>query len=423
MRKIADAYRAAKNDTAAADWYVRLFDLDPKLYEPLLLTAAGLYVKARSFDKAADCYERYFKEGFTSLEATAAYARILYSRKEWKKVIDQLKPFTGSPAAKKEVLLMLADAYCRTDGYEEAVPVLITLHAMAPQDPRILELSAIASEQTGNLAKAALLYDAYLKYKTDKAAAEYAYHAGEIYEKLGRFQDAVSRYEKNCATFPRDVRSYKRLAELYQAYNDWTNVKRTVEKAMSRMPVPPAMTKVLAEACAALGEKQRAAYLYQTYLDREPKDEAAWLALGTVLFEQKKYKRAIKPLAFAAKKNPKNFKCQSMLGFARLRLGRYGDALDALEKAHDINPRDIATLERMAKCQRALKQRNQLIATLRDWAELEPGRYDVTVEAAGLLLAKKDYDEAVKYAKAALKIKPGDPTARRIIYRATKKRK
>jgi tetratricopeptide (TPR) repeat protein len=112
-----------------------------------------------------------------------------------------------------------------------------------------------------------------------------------------------------------------------------------------------------------------------------------------------------------------------MLGFALLRLNRYRDALDALEKAHDINPKDIPTLERIAKCQRSLKQRKDLIATLKEWAELSPGRYDVNVEVSGLLLARKDYDGAIRYAKEALRNKPGDPTARRIIYRATKKKK
>ena len=83
---------------------------------------------------------------------------------------------------------MLADSYCHTDGYKEAVPVLITLHAMDPERSRILELSAIANEKTGNLARAAQLYETYPKYKTGKTAAQYAYHAGEIYEDLGRTQ-------------------------------------------------------------------------------------------------------------------------------------------------------------------------------------------------------------------------------------------
>jgi tetratricopeptide (TPR) repeat protein len=423
LLKLADVHLAAGHDITAADCYVRLFEMDPGQNGPFLLKAARLYTALKSPDKAAESYERYFKEGFTSYEATVAFARIVYSREEWKKVIDLLKTNADSAAAKKEVLFMLANSYCHTDEYKEAVPVLITLHAMDPEDPRILELSAIANEKTGNLARAALLYETYPKYKTGKTAAQHAYHAGEIYENLGRTQDAIARYKANTGLFPQDRRNYERLTVLFMTTGAWADLRQILAPAVNRIKAIPVMYKALAQAYTALGDRQRAVAMYQAYLDREPKDDEAWLELGAVFFEQKRYSRSIKPLTYATKKRGKDFRCHSMLGFAYLRLKRYRDALDALEKAHDINPKDIPTLERIAKCQRSLKQRKDLIATLKEWAELSPGRYDVSVEVSGLLLARKDYDGAIRYAKEALRNKPGDPTARRIIYRATKKKK
>ncbi|MBN1130430.1 MAG: tetratricopeptide repeat protein [Chitinispirillaceae bacterium] len=409
VKKLATTALREGNDSAAAEYYLDLYKADPRENAPSLAEAGKLFAKKKMWDRAADAFDRYLKEGYTDYEVTLAYARIMFQRKEWKKVIDLLGIHATSATATEEVLFMLAESWFATGRYKDAEPVLTRLNAMRPGDPRVMRMLALAAEETGDLVKATTLYEKYMVLsKQEKQTKDIAFHLGELYEKQKQRGNAIGRYELNTRTFPSDIRNYERLLEFYSEGKKLSLLRRTLENAIANAKAPASMHRDLARVYAKLDEHQLAVQAYQTYLGREERDAEAWKELGTLYYNVRQYKNAIPPLNRAADRLSRDFDCYYMLGYSYLQRDMHDSARTAFERAHSLKRRDTVTIKHLAHCYRTLGQKDPLIGLLNRWSALEPKRSDILVELGRLYLKKERPKNAVKVLEDAVKLNPYD---------------
>ncbi|MBN1130096.1 MAG: tetratricopeptide repeat protein [Chitinispirillaceae bacterium] len=416
--KCADAHLSAGNDSLAAEYLVSHFELDRKAHIGSLSKAGHLFEKRKAWTRAAGAYKRYLDEGYPDYEVSLAYARIMYAQKNWKKVLDLLDIHAGSVTATKEVLLMLAEAWCETRQYHAAVPVLASLYAMEPRDRKIVELSAIAAEKTGDLSKAATMYERYLMFPGPADAREVAYHIGILHEKKKLFRRAAERYEINTAQFPDDLRNYEKLVTYYVEGKQPRRLSQVLERMVVRPKCPAAMNKLLAQTYLDLDEKGKAVEMLQTYLAREPKDGSMWLELGRLFFSLKQCDRAITPLKTAASRLSRDAECHAMLGTCYVRQGDCQSAIAPFERAHTLYRKNISVMEQLAACYRKLGQNDRLFTLLKRWAAVDAKRLDIRIELGKILIDKDKTREAIKILSEATTLSPSNPQAKRLLAQA-----
>ena len=92
----------------------------------------------------------------------------------------------------------------------------------------------------------------------------------------------------------------------------------------------------------AMGKYTEARQIFEGVIVLTPKHEVPRVALGNVLFAQKKFLPAIRVLKEAIKLKPESAFAHAHLGEAFLFYGRKDEALQELKKSSDIEPRGKA---------------------------------------------------------------------------------
>ncbi|MBD3345665.1 MAG: tetratricopeptide repeat protein [Chitinivibrionales bacterium] len=403
--KLADLYTKTNNDSAAAEAYAGHFSLDPRKNKESIITAGDLFVKARKENSAQKCYRTFLDKNFENPHVNFKLAGLEYEDKDYKEVIELLRGLSGAWGSDIRVITMLADSYYRLNDYKMAQKYLSQALVKKPSDQHLIELSAIASDSTGNYKNAVRMYEKYLE---KGASNDYGFRLARLYEKTGRREDALERYAANTRYYPSDLRNHERLAELYMAKKRYKSASRVLYQAIKVKDAPPRFTRMLARALEAQNQKTNAAKYYEQYVKEVPTDTSGLLELGELYYHRSQYDKAIPHLNQASVLTPRNFRCHSMLGAAYLKSKKYKSAVDPLERAHKLDPEHQETIEQLAVCYRKLNSRKELAGVLVTLIKKKPTDHALHQELGLLYLSLDKPDDAVPVLKTAVRMKPSD---------------
>jgi len=405
---LADTYLLVHNDTAAAAIDLRLFRINNTVYAQRLAQAGHLYLRSAQEKAAASAFQLFLDKGFTDQSVNTAYAGILYRANDVTRVIALLKNISGDAARDTSTLLMLSDAYCRTNQHALALPWLAKLRQITTSIRLEARLSAVASEISGDTITAIGMYVRLLAFPPDSQHTNEAYHLGTLYEKRKLIENAIARYEENCKESPDDLRSHERLGALYMQRSDWANAQRVFETAVSFPHVNAAIQKMLARTYAASNNMEQAAALFSVYLVRVKDDLSAWKELTDIYYRRQKYAEAIEPLKQVAALQPDNFEAWYRLGVCHIATDNFTAAIAPLGKARALKPDNLQAIELAARCYRNRNETSTLKSILREWIALDPRRYDIKLEIGSILIAEKEIDEAITMLTDAIRYIPSE---------------
>jgi len=126
-----------------------------------------------------------------------------------------------------------------------------------------------------------------------------------------------------------------------------------------------------------------------------------WLHEVELLFSEGRYEDALEALEKALEINPEDEFALSMKVFALVSLGRYEDALEALEKALEINPEAAPALSQKGLALAYLGRHEDALEALNKALEINP-KDENTLQNKGIALLKlKRYDETLNVAEKA----------------------
>jgi tetratricopeptide (TPR) repeat protein len=419
LLKISTGQLLLHREAQAAETYLSMYGTDRTAYLEYALRAARLFNRCGISDKAKNAYAEYLDRHNPADPAVQLeLARLYFTDKNFTGVVSLLKEQAGKASATSEILRMTAESYVALERCTDAIRCLTVLMRLEPKNPRCVELAAKAYEKLGNLTAAADLYSRFLALAGPDHNGETAFLTGQLFEKIGRPADAVTRYEANVKWYPDDLRNYERLGALYASVKEWDKAQRTLETAMEFPQPTPTIKITLARVYVARNQKNHAVRLYQKYCNAVPGDAAVWREFGALLFDLKLYERAAAAFTEAAKGCSKDADCCAMLGSSYFNLNKLTDAVEALDRAHDLNPSDVATVERLAQCYRSLKRDDLLIRTLREWAQLEPRRADIRLELGALYIDKNKAGDATTVLADASRLQPLDGRAHTLLAKA-----
>ena len=417
-RNLAAALIQAQKDSAAAEACLKVFEFDNNQFKDYLVKAAELNGHMGRSEKARGLYNKFLDLGFVSQSVTAELSRIEFLNKNYKRVIDLQKDMAEK--ASLELSLMLAESYCATGQFDEALPCCARALIQSPDNRKALELSALANEKLGDGKKALLIQEKLMGLPGGNIQwrQDHAFHAGQLHEDQNQKDEAIRAYEKNIGDYPEDMRNYERAAALCMAERNWKRAEGILEKAVNLTNATPLLRKMLAQSFAAQGNRINAIAQYKQYLSMAPQDSTAWDELGTVLFEQEHYAEAKEVLRKATALMPRNFNCFSLLGSCCMQTGTMAEAVPPLEKAHAINRNDIKVMANLSNCYRKIDDKKKLLALLTEWMSVEPQNAAVLRECGELLLGAQKTREAVVALENACSVDSTDARVHALLAKA-----
>lgn len=135
----------------------------------------------------------------------------------------------------------------------------------------------------------------------------------------------------------------------------------------------------------------------------------AWIRLGALYFDNKKYEEAEKILLQAIESFPDNYAINFILGISLAQQSKNDEAVKYLKKAVELNPNDVNTISAYAYTLNQLKQDEEAILYLNKALSIDPNDVNVMGTLALIYNAQKVFEKSDSLYEKALEIKSDDP--------------
>lgn len=135
----------------------------------------------------------------------------------------------------------------------------------------------------------------------------------------------------------------------------------------------------------------------------------AWIRLGALYFDNKKYEEAEKILLQAIESFPDNYAINFILGLSLAQQSKNDEAVKYLKKAVELNPTDVNTISAYAYTLNQLKQDEDAILYLNKALSIDPNDVNVMGTLALIYNAQKVFEKSDSLYEKALEIKSDDP--------------
>jgi tetratricopeptide (TPR) repeat protein len=136
---------------------------------------------------------------------------------------------------------------------------------------------------------------------------------------------------------------------------------------------------------------------------------AAWIRLGGLYFDNKKYDEAEVVMSEAILTFQEDFYVNLILGLSLAQQSKHEEAEKYLKKATILNPKDITALSAYAFTLNQLKEDDKAIFYLNRALEIEPDDAQLIGTLAMIYNGMEDFEKSDSLYERALELKPDDP--------------
>ncbi|MDG5815583.1 tetratricopeptide repeat protein [Chitinispirillales bacterium ANBcel5] len=405
-------------DSAAAEYYVKLYNSNPDKNHQFLAYAGHLFRHNDFPKRAMKSYTTFLNDGYSDEAVNAGLASLLYKKGEFKKVSSYLKNINDSILKKENLIFPLAHSYCEISDYSSALPYLSILLESQTPTPHTVRLSALAYEKTGDVDNSIQMLEKYLDMENITQEQDYAFHLGFLYEELGQEQNAVDRYMVNINDYQYDIRNYKRLVDIYTQRNNLNKAEVTLAGLLELDDVCSSYYLKHAKINSSLNNKSKAIESYISYLSFNQNDIDAWRELTEIYLSNRQYSEAITTLETILKIDSDDQTSRLKLGMSQVETGNYSDAIRTLREVINSDKENQNALELLARCYRNRDDDRNLVRTLIQMADLNEQRIDIRLELGNLLMSNNDVQGSIQYLKEAYELNPTSENPHRLLAEA-----
>ena len=222
-----------------------------------------------------------------------------------------------------------------------------------------------------------------------------------IIEKITSLNRSVNAYQKDTViqSLP-SVAMVNQAKKLYEERN-YLEAKLILDKAMEFPQKDARVLKYQGMVSEKLGLPRAAVDYYQESADLNPNDKTIWQKLGFALIAINKYVEAEKSFENSDKIARGNTDTNTGWGMALMKQHRYAEAREKFVTAAQINRYNFSAIFLAAVMDIRLNELDKAETRLAFLANVNPNESN-TYEYAHLKFLKKDYDNAMFYAKKSL---------------------
>ena len=314
-RNLAEIYVMAFEYDAAADQFEEIIRRDSSQ-----LTAwyslARLYQPRKPL-RALDVYEQIIRRFGPEWDVLLQVAEINNKLGKFDRAADALHEMTLLDPANKALKESLAQAYGRAGKYDDAIAVYGELRELTPEDVNIQAEMAGARLARGESAQALEEFNQILG--RDSVAIDVKLHIGEM---------CFAQLAKDSTLAPLTEKIFERIAANYP--EDW--------RAFWFLG---AVGSMMHNDSVAVKNFRRVTELAGWNAD-------AWVYLSSVFLGKNNFEEVAKLLESAVRILPDDYRVNLFLGISYSRLGRSIDAARVLERARQINPKEVDAIAQLA---------------------------------------------------------------------------
>jgi tetratricopeptide (TPR) repeat protein len=224
--------------------------------------------------------------------------------------------------------------------YEEAVATFIRVKQLAPRDPRVYFLSAMALAQAGRLGVSAEELQEAVRLVPDRA--EYQVWQANVYLRLkqkNRATDVLDKLEKMGSAEQLPPALLKILADDYYRLARVDDALRILALLARHTPDDPDIELNRGQVYVVLGRFDLAEESFRRSLEKSHRNPIAHFELGSILYARNELASARESLLTAVDQDGRNPKYLQKLGDACLALGEVDRAIEFLKRAEASGPR------------------------------------------------------------------------------------
>ncbi|MGE5681272.1 MAG: tetratricopeptide repeat protein [Bacillota bacterium] len=387
---LQNARQAVAMDSTSPDYYSLL---------------AEIYSSGHQVDSAAYAYEKIISldssniNAYFSLGMLYELSKPMQALNVYNKVIEKIGP-------EWNVLARIAELNERLGNTDEA---LKTLEQLMTIDPSNFELKK-------------LLIDTYTKSK--------------------RYNDALSKINEELAEHPEDPSLHEMKGQIFLLENDWQNAAKEFTSILDNpkvsfdtkvrigsaylaqsaqdstlVPVTKKIFQKLDQDSTswqvkmvlgeiALREKNDSAAIadFKTVTELAKWNVDAWVRLGGLYYDNKKYQDAADVLTEAVKSFPDSYPVNLLLGLSFSQLNNFQQAKEYLKKSIELNPKDVTALSAMGFVLNQMKQSKEATGYIKEALKVDPNNAELLGTLGMIYNTQKKWSECDSAYTEALKI-------------------
>jgi tetratricopeptide (TPR) repeat protein len=341
-----------------------------------------MYVRSEQFDKALEIFNDLIERDPKSLELRGALAGLYLQKGDWNKAREQFDVILKNDSLSADARFRIGMAYLTqvqkdTSLLTSTIQQFETFLMQYPEDWRTnsLELRGMLAElyvESGNWEKAKSLFESILK--RDSLTADIRFRIAMAYFMQGQKDTALLPDSKNQLTemmslYPKDWRPmfYLGLIHLIRKNNDTALV--FFEKSVELAPW---------------------------------NGDALWYT-GSLYFDKREYAKTVNIMERARKEVPKDARMCLILGLGYSRLGRNDDAVDALKRGAELDPKNINIVTALGDTYNAMKKFKESDDAYEDALKID-AHYPVVLNNYAYSLSERDeqLERAMKMSRESL---------------------
>ncbi len=377
-RNLAEIYAGAFELDAAAGQFEEIIKRDSSQMDAWY-NLARIY-QVRKPLRSLEVYEQILQRFGPDWDVLLQTAEIYNKMGKFDKSAEALRQMGTIDPANRALQENLAQAYIRAGKFDEALAVYGGLRERYPEDLGLRAEVAGVYLARGEYARAATEFESILLQ--DSVNVEVKLHIGEMYfGQLGKDSTlaplARSIFERIAAKHPADWRAYWFLGAVGTLMRDDSLAVRNFKKV--------------------------------TELASWNAD--AWVYLSSVFLGKNNFAEVARVLETALKVLPDDFRVNFFLGVSYSRLGRNSDAVRVLEKARQLNPRDVDAIAQLALVYDGMKKFEESDALYEEAIRIDASNHLVLNNYAYSLAERgTQLERALNFARKAVETQPDNPS-------------
>lgn len=315
-------------------------------FEAGWLGLGGLYENQKKYDEAIEVYRRYAEMNPARIHFRVKMAELLKKANRPEEAKKEFQDVLKIVPANREVRIALGLLYYDLRQFKEAADEFSLLLETAPDDDKLLYLSASALEQKGDL-PAALVHYQKISPSFD-LYANAQIHAAMLLKKSKRLDEAISVMVRAMEKKSDEALLYLYLSSLYEDQKDMARAEATVLEGLQHFPRNTDLHYVLGTILEKTNRFEASIKSMEKVLEIDPKNADALNFIGYTYADRGIHlDQAEQMIVQALKIKPDNGYILDSLGWVHFKKNKYASALKHLRKALEFLPEDPSIMEHL----------------------------------------------------------------------------
>ena len=347
-------------------------ELNPNEKESLLLLST-VYSSAKQFDSAIVILERAIELDSLDVELYYKLAR-LYEPSKPLKAIETYEKITSIIGPDWNVLIRVAELYEKLGNLDAAVSSIEKLVSLDPANFGLQKILIDFYQKSNKLDKALEIADEILELTPDDLDARE--RKAQILIAQNKWDLAAEEYDYilNEKNVPLDIKIRIGASYFNRSLKDssLTAVTKEFFETIDKDTLDWQVKMFLG--AVAINEKQDSAAIgyFKLVTELARWNVEAWVRLGGLYFDNRKYEEAVKVMDEAIELFPDDFTINLILGLSLAQLDKHSDAKPYLKKSSELNPSDLTSLSSYAYTLSQLKENELAIQYLNQALKIKP---------------------------------------------------